>query len=182
MPFARRERERSDAAAAYHSGDVDVRQVRVPVLEHVLGQPRVAAAGHEDRVVLLNVLLHELLRRTRAARDRRSRGPPGRSRGGTGDGRALGAAGTPLFKSLPQQNRESGRTPRRAWMPEYRWYQSNGSGSLVYRSSQYDVLPARAEKMPYARAPRKIRAPPRYHTEPSRLSLRTGRKRSGAAI
>ena len=67
---------RPRARAARDSRDVDVAQVRVAVLEHVLGEARVAAAGHEDRVVLLDVLLHELLRGGFARSRRRGRGPP----------------------------------------------------------------------------------------------------------
>mmetsp|Transcript_7717 Transcript_7717/g.22273 ORF Transcript_7717/g.22273 Transcript_7717/m.22273 type:complete len:251 (+) Transcript_7717:2090-2842(+) len=44
-----------------HLRDVNVREVREAILEHVLGQARVAAARHEDGVILLDVLGNEIL-------------------------------------------------------------------------------------------------------------------------
>ena len=82
-------------------GDVDVVNRPVPVLRHVLGQARVAAAGDEHRVVALHEPGDASVRASRADRGRRTRA------------------------------RARARLWTSAAMPEYRWYQSKGSGSSV---------------------------------------------------
>ena len=82
-------------------GDVDVVNRPVPVLRHVLGQARVAAAGDEHRVVALHEPGDASVRASRADRGRRAR------------------------------VRARARLWTSAAMPEYRWYQSKGSGSSV---------------------------------------------------